>query len=190
MRRFADAERLRGDRRPGRLAAPTSRAGTPDRPARAPDRRRRDVELEIHAAEAADAERIGARRARDAGRVHRHEKRRDALRRADPAVCTRRRWRRAAASALATQTLRPRDAIAAAVLHRAASADWRRRCRRSGSDSAKAPMASPLRELAQPLLLLRRASGMRDQLGDERVVHDSDTATVALARAIASMAIA
>ena len=54
-----------------------------------------DVEVEIHAAEAAHAERIGARRPRDARRVHRHEKRRDALAAQARAACTRRRSRRA-----------------------------------------------------------------------------------------------
>ena len=38
-----------------------------------------DVEIEIHAAKAAHAERVGSRRARDARRVHRHQERRDAL---------------------------------------------------------------------------------------------------------------
>ena len=44
------------------------------------------------------------------------------------------------------------------------------------------------REPAQPLLALLVAAGVRDQLGDERVGHDSETATVALACAIASIA--
>ena len=72
QRRLADAERLRRDRH----ATPTQR---PHREAEALiDRAEHlivagaDVELEIHAAEAADAQRIGTGRARDARRVHRH----------------------------------------------------------------------------------------------------------------------
>ena len=38
-----------------------------------------DVELEVHAAEAAHAQGVGASDARDARRIHRHEKRRHAL---------------------------------------------------------------------------------------------------------------
>ena len=78
-RRLADAERLRRDRDAAAL----------QRPHREPEPlidvaehlvvADGDVEIEIHAAEAADAERVGARRARDARRVHRHEKRGDAL---------------------------------------------------------------------------------------------------------------
>ena len=62
-RRLPDAERLRRDRDAAALQRPHRQLGIPDRHGRAPDRRATvTIELEVHAAEAADAERIGARR--------------------------------------------------------------------------------------------------------------------------------
>jgi hypothetical protein len=59
----------------------------------------------------------------------------------------------------------------------------------SGSDSAKAPIASPRASVPQPALALRLAARVRDDFGDRASwLTDSETATVALARAIASIA--
>ena len=78
-RRLAGAERLRGNRDAAAVERPQHDAEALAR--RAEQRVGIDpdvVKLEVHAAETADAERVGRGDALDAGRVHRHEERADA----------------------------------------------------------------------------------------------------------------
>ena len=137
--------------------------------------------LEIHAAEPANAERIGARRPRDAGRVHRHEKRGDALP-AQSGPRAREDDRDGRGLGVGDPDLRPVMLVAVAASSPPASSGSRRRCPASGSDSANAPIASPEASRRSHCSFCAAPAGVRDQLGDERVVDDSETATVALGR--------
>ena len=146
-----------------------------------------DVEIEIHAAEPAHAERVGARRARDAGRVHRHEKRRDALS-AQPGPRRREHDDDGRRVGVGDPDLAAGDVIAGGHASRPSSAGWRRRCPRRAPTARRrrSPRRSPACAASAPSGA--RVPACARSSATSELVTDSDTATVALARATASMA--
>ena len=123
--------------------------------------------VEIHAAETADAERVGARRSRDAGSIHRHEKRGHALAaQARPGAGKDDHHRRRLG--VRHPDLAAGDAIAGRGLGRAGVLVGRVGSRirlRQGERADRRPCRQP----PQPPLLLRHPPGMREQLRDQRI---------------------
>ena len=163
----ADAERLGGDRDAPALERPHGEAEP------LVDRTQdlvvadADVEIEVGAAEAPDAEGVGARGSRDARRVHRHQERRH------PLTAQARPRAREHDGDGGRFGVRDPDFPAADPVARAASdgprlliggvgAGVRLREREGAYRLAR-------RQPSQPLLFLRRPAGMRQQLGDQRI---------------------
>ena len=168
-RRLADAERLRGNRHASAL----------QRPHREPEALvdvsqhlivgDLQVEIEIHAAEAADAERVGAGGARNAGRVHRHQKSRDAL-----SAQTRTRAGKHDGDRRFLRVRHPHLAAANAIA--VALAYGGRLLIRGIGPGVGLRQRERADRLAggqppQPALALLITSGMSDDLGDERIGH-------------------
>ena len=168
-RRFADSQRLGGDRDPPALERPHREPESLIHLAEDVSVARRQVEIEVHAPETADAERIGARRTADARRVHRHEKRRDALT-AEPGPRAREEDRDGCLFGVRHPHLPAGDAIAIARAHghrflvRRIGAGVRFG-KREGTDRSAA------RQRPEPAFTLPIAPRMGDYLRDERVGH-------------------
>ena len=129
-----------------------------------------DVQLQVHAPEPANAERIGAGNPRHAGRVHRHHERGDPF---PPQSGPRAREddRHRCHVGVGDPHLAAGNPVAVARLHRLrflirgvrARVGLRQRERADGIAGGQPP---------QPLLLLVGPAGMGDQIGDERVLDD------------------
>ena len=180
-RRLADAERLRRNRDAAALQRPHREAEA------LIDRAEHlivadvDVELEVHAAEPANAERIGAGRARDAGRVHRHEKRGDALP-AQSGPRAREDDRHRCRVGVGDPDLAAGDADSRRPSCTAASSGSRRRCRRLAptARTRRSPRRTPAGAATAPSASRRPAWAISSATSE--LVTTSDTATVALAR--------
>ena len=186
QRRLADAERLRGDGDSAALQRPHREAESLVHRTEDLTVGDLDIEFEVHAAETADAERVGARRASDAGGIHRHDERRDAL----PAqVRPRRREDDGDGGDVGVRDphFASGDVIPAAGLDGfcllIGGIGSRVRLRkRKGADRLAAC------ETPQPFFFLRRLTCCASSSATSEFVTDSATATVALALAIASIA--
>ncbi len=168
--RLADAERLRRHTDASALQRPHRQAEALVNRAEHLLVGHLDVEVEIHAAEPSHAERVGASRTRDPGRVHRHQERGDAL----PALA----WtgagkhnRHCGDVGIGHPHLSADDAVAVAgalgagLLVGGVGAGVGLGKREGGQRLTRG-------ETAQPFVLLPGTSGMRQQVRHQRVMHD------------------